>query len=125
MATMIDAGIPLATALSIMVDQTSNVKLKSTIAEVQKEVTNGSKLGKTMGEYPDIFPDLMVNMIHAGEQSGTLDDTFKQIASNFEADVRLRTKVRSAMTYPVVVLILAVVLCTAMLLFIVPIFDEG
>lgn len=124
MATMIDAGIPLATALSIMVDQTSNVKLKSTIAEVQKEVTNGSKLGKTMGEYPDIFPDLMVNMIHAGEQSGTLDDTFKQIASNFEADVRLRTKVRSAMTYPVVVLILAVVLCTAMLLFIVPIFDD-
>lgn len=124
MATMIDAGIPLATALSIMVDQTSNAKLKTTIGEIQKDVTAGSKLGRSMAEYPDIFPDLMVNMIHAGESSGTLDDTFKQIATNFEADVRLRTKVRSAMTYPVVVLILAIVLCTAMLLFIVPIFDE-
>lgn len=123
MSTMVDAGIPLASALSIMVDQTTNTKLKNTISEVHKEVIGGAKLGKSMGEYPEIFPDLMVNMIHAGESSGTLDDTFKQIAANFEADVRLRTQVKSAMTYPVVVFILAILLSTAMLLFIVPVFS--
>lgn len=123
MSTMVDAGIPLASALAIMVDQTTHTKLKNTISEVHKEVIAGEKLGKSMGEYPDVFPDLMINMIHAGESSGTLDDTFKQIAANFEADVRLRSQVRSAMTYPVVVFILAILLSTAMLLFIVPVFS--
>lgn len=123
MSTMVDAGIPLASALAIMVDQTTHANLKSTISDVHKEVIGGAKLGKSMGEFPDVFPDLMVNMIHAGESSGTLDDTFKQIATNFEADVRLRSRVKSAMTYPVVVFILAILLSTAMLLFIVPVFS--
>lgn len=123
MSTMVDAGIPLASALAIMVDQTTHAKLKGTISDVHKEVIGGAKLGKSMGEFPDVFPDLMVNMIHAGESSGTLDDTFKQIATNFEADVKLRSRVKSAMTYPVVVFILAILLSTAMLLFIVPVFS--
>lgn len=123
-STMIDAGVPVSDCLAILADQTNNAKLKETTLEVAADINNGLRLGKSMSKYPDVFPDLMSNMVHAGEKSGTLDRTFKQIALNFEADVRLRGKIRSAMTYPVVVFVLAIILCTAMLLFIVPIFGD-
>lgn len=123
-STMIDAGVPISDCLAILADQTQNTKLKETTLEVASDINNGLRLGKSMSKYPDVFPDLMTNMVHAGEKSGTLDRTFKQIALNFEADVRLRGKIRSAMTYPVVVFCLAIILCTAMLLFIVPIFSD-
>lgn len=123
-STMIDAGVPVSDCLSILADQTQNAKLKETTLEVSADINNGLRLGKSMSKHPDIFPDLMTNMVHAGEKSGTLDRTFKQIALNFEADVRLRGKIKSAMTYPIVVFVLAIILCTAMLLFIVPIFGD-
>lgn len=123
-STMIDAGVPISDCLVILKEQTNNKKLKDAISDLYIDISNGSKLGKSMANYPDIFPDLMTNMVHAGEQSGTLDRTFKQIAKNFESDVKLRGAIRSAMTYPVVVFCLAIVLCTAMLLFIVPIFGD-
>jgi type IV pilus assembly protein PilC len=75
-----------------------------------------------MARHPDIFPPLMVNMIRAGEVGGFLDKVLIQIADNYESEVKLRGKVKSAMTYPVVVLVMAIVLTIGMLLFIVPTF---
>ena len=73
---------------------------------------------------PKVFPPLMVNMARAGEVGGFLDAVLLQVAENYEAEVKLRGKVKSAMTYPVVVFIMAMLMCTAMLLFIVPVFAK-
>jgi type IV pilus assembly protein PilC len=85
-------------------------------------VEGGRALSEAMAVHPAVFPPLMVNMCRAGEVGGFLDQSLLQIASNYEAEVRLRGKVKSAMTYPVVVAVMAVLGVTAMLLFIVPTF---
>src|SRR3954452_939052 len=77
-----------------------------------------------MAKYPKIFPPLMINMTRAGEVGGFLDSVMLQIAENYEAEVKLRGKVKAAMTYPVVVFILAILMCIVMLIFIVPTFAK-
>jgi type IV pilus assembly protein PilC len=88
------------------------------------KVESGASLSSTMEESPRIFPPLMVNMIKAGEVGGFLDQVLIQIADNYEAEVKLRGKVKSAMTYPVAVLVMAVLLTIGMLLFVVPTFAK-
>ena len=92
---------------------------------VRTDVETGSALSQALAKHsPEFFPPLMVNMIKAGEVGGFLDSVLLQIAENFEAEVKLRGKVKSAMTYPVVVFIMAILMCSAMLLFIVPRFGK-
>jgi type IV pilus assembly protein PilC len=79
-------------------------------------------LSTSIAKHPRVFPPLMINMIRAGEVGGFLDTTLLRIADNFEAEVKLRGKVKSAMTYPTVVMVMAIVMCSAMLIFIVPTF---
>lgn len=122
-ATMINAGLSLLRALTILTEQTENKKLAKVLAEVRSEIEQGNSLSASMGKFPDAFPPLMVNMSRAGEVGGFLDAVMLQIAGNYEAEVRLRGKVKSAMTYPVVVLCIAVVSVIGMLLFIVPTFQ--
>ena len=122
-ATMINAGLSLLRALTILTEQTENKKLAKVLAEVRSEIEKGNSLSSSMAKFPDAFPPLMVNMSRAGEVGGFLDSVMLQIAGNYEAEVRLRGKVKSAMTYPVVVLCIAVVSVIGMLLFIVPTFQ--
>jgi type IV pilus assembly protein PilC len=98
--------------------------MKRVLTVVRTSVEGGNSLSGSFAAEPDTFPPLMVNMTRAGEAGGFLDVAMQQIAETFEADVRLRGKVKSAMTYPVVVLIMAALMCTGMLLFIVPIFEN-
>ena len=121
-ATMINSGLSMLRALSILEEQQPNKMFAEILTEVRLEVEAGSALSISMARHPDIFPPLMVNMIKAGEVGGFLDKVLVQIADNYEAEVRLRGKVKSAMTYPVVVLVMAIVLSIGMLLFIVPTF---
>ena len=121
-ATMINAGLSMLRALSILEEQQPNKKFALVIGEIRARVEAGSSLSVSMAEHPRFFPPLMVNMIRAGEVGGFLDKVLVQIADNYEAEVKLRGKVKSAMTYPVAVLVMAVVLCTGMLLFVVPTF---
>jgi type IV pilus assembly protein PilC len=121
-ATMINAGLSMLRALSILEEQQPNKKFAAVIGEIRARVEAGSSLSVSMAEHPRFFPPLMVNMIRAGEVGGFLDRVLGQIADNYEAEVKLRGKVKSAMTYPVAVLVMAVVLCTGMLLFVVPTF---
>jgi type IV pilus assembly protein PilC len=121
-ATMINAGLSLLRALNILVDQTENSELARVLAEVRNDIESGNSLSSGMAKHPDVFPPLMVNMCRAGEVGGFLDSVMLQIAANYEAETKLRGKVKAAMTYPVVVLCIAVVAVIGMLLFIVPTF---
>lgn len=122
-ATMINSGLNLLRALSILEQQTENKKLAGVMAEVRAEVESGSSLSIALGHHEHVFPPIMVSMVRAGEVGGFLDQVLLQVAANFESEVRLRQKVKSAMTYPTVVFAIALLAMSAMLLFIVPIFE--
>ncbi len=122
-ATMINSGLSLLRSLSILVDQTENKELARILGEVRNDIETGSSLSVGMAKHPDAFPPLMVNMCKAGEVGGFLDMVLLQIAENYEAEVKLRGKVKSAMTYPVVVFVMAILAVVGMLLFIVPVFE--
>jgi type IV pilus assembly protein PilC len=121
-ATMINAGLSLLRALNILTEQTENKELTRVLAEVRNDIETGNSLSSGMAKHPDVFPPLMVNMCRAGEVGGFLDAVMLQIAANYEAETRLRGKVKSAMTYPVVVFVIAILAVIGMLLFIVPVF---
>lgn len=122
-ATMIDAGLTMIRALSIMADQSDNPELRRILRAVKQDVEAGLSLSASFAKFPETFPPLMINMTKAGEAGGFLDGAMRQIADNFEAEVRLRGKIKAALTYPVVVFILAMLMCVAMLIFVVPVFS--
>lgn len=121
-ATMINAGLSLLRALNILTEQTQNPELARVLGEVRNDIETGNSLSSGMAKHPEVFPPLMVNMTKAGEVGGFLDQVMLQIANNYEAEVKLKGKVKAAMTYPVVVLCIAVLAVIGMLLFIVPTF---
>ena len=123
-ATMINSGLSLLRALNILAEQTPNKKLASVLGQVRNSVEVGSPLSGALAEHPEVFPPLMINMIRAGEVGGFLDGVLLQIAENYEAEVKLRSKIKSAMTYPVVVFVMAILAVSGMLLFIVPVFAK-
>ncbi|HVF05926.1 MAG TPA: type II secretion system F family protein [Frankiaceae bacterium] len=121
-ATMINSGLSLLRALSILAEQTENPELARVLGEVRNDVETGNALSSSLAKHPKVFPPLMVNMTKAGEVGGFLDSVLLQVAENYEAEVKLRGKVKAAMTYPVVVFVLAILMCIVMLIFIVPTF---
>ncbi|MEZ0163703.1 type II secretion system F family protein [Kineococcus sp. LSe6-4] len=123
-ATMVSSGLSLIKALAILAEQTESKKLAATLAEVRAEVETGIALSTALARHVGVFPPLMINMIRAGEVGGFLDQVLVQLAENFEAEVKLKAKVKSAMTYPVVVFIIAILAVVGMLLFIVPVFTK-
>ena len=123
-ATMINSGLSLLRALTILAEQTENKELSKVLAEVRGEVEGGNALSSAMAKHPKVFPPLMINMCRAGEVGGFLDEVLLQVAANYEAEVKLRAKIKSAMTYPTVVFCIAIVAVIGMLLFIVPIFAK-
>lgn len=121
-ATMINAGLPIVRALYILGEQTGNKKLQDVIVRVRKDVEAGLALSEALAKHPKVFSRLYVEMVRAGEIGGILDGVLLRIAAQLENDQELRRKVKSAMTYPTIVLILAVLAAAFMLIFIVPIF---
>ena len=124
LATMITAGLSLLRALSILAEQTENPALAKILAQVRNDVETGSALSAALSKHKETFPPLMINMIKAGELGGFLDQVLLSIAENFEAEVKLHGKIKSAMTYPIVVFIIAILAVIGMLLFIVPVFAK-
>lgn len=123
LATMISAGLSLLRGLGILADQTESPALAKILTQVRTEVEAGTALSVAMAKHRE-FPPLMVNMIRAGETGGFLEDALVSIANNYEGEVKLRGKIKSAMTYPVVVFVMAIVGVVAMLIFIVPVFKD-
>src|SRR5215210_8912059 len=121
-ATMINAGLPIVRALYILSEQTENPKLKEVVVQVRKDVEAGLALSEALDKHPKVFSRLYVEMVRAGEIGGILDGVLLRLADQLENDQELRRKVKSAMTYPIVVFILAILAASFMLIFIVPIF---
>ncbi|HEY7876515.1 MAG TPA: type II secretion system F family protein [Actinomycetota bacterium] len=123
-ATMINSGLSLLRTLNILAEQTENQLLAKTISSLREDVERGSSLSSAMTKHPKAFTPLFVSMVKAGETGGQLDTVLNRVADTFEADYKLRQKVKSAMTYPVVVAGIAFLLVTVMLLFVVPTFAK-
>jgi type IV pilus assembly protein PilC len=121
-ATMINAGLPIVRSLYVLSEQTENPKFKEVVTAVRKDVEAGLALSEALEKHPKVFSRLYVEMVRAGETGGILDGVLLRIADQLEGDQELRRKVKSAMTYPTIVLILAILVASFMLLFIVPVF---
>ena len=121
-ATMISGGLTLLRALTILSEQTENKLLAETIKHVSEDVEGGASLSEAMTKYPKAFNQLYVSLVRAGETGGQLETVLTRVADTYEAEYKLRQKVKSAMTYPVVVAFIAISLLIVMLIFIVPTF---
>jgi type IV pilus assembly protein PilC len=122
-ATMVNSGLPILRALSILADQTESKELAKVLVQARTDVEQGSSLSAAMGKHPKAFNNTFIAMVKAGETGGVLDDVLLQLADQIEKEVSLRRQIKSAMTYPVVVVALVVLIMSAMLLFIVPQFE--
>src|SRR5581483_8933648 len=100
LSTMVSAGVPLTRSLSTLQTQTDNKFFKTVIADITKDVEGGQPLGQVFSKYPNIFSDVYVNMVKAGEAGGILDEILKRLATQIEQDASIRKKVKSAMMYP-------------------------
>jgi type IV pilus assembly protein PilC len=123
-ATMINAGLPLVQCLNILGQQTDNPFFRKVILDVMSSVEQGSTLAEAMGKHPSVFGKLYVNMVAAGEAGGVLDTIFVRLAVYLEKAEALKRKVKGAMTYPAIVLLVASGATTFMLLFIIPTFAK-
>ena len=124
MATMTSAGLSLLRTLNILADQTENKKLAKVLGEIRNAVETGVSLSDAMGKHSTVFPPIMINLVRAGETGGFLEGALNSVAENFESEVKLRDTIKSALAYPVIVLIMAVVAVIGMLIFIVPVFEK-
>jgi len=122
MAAMLAAGMPIVTALETIEEQTPNPNFRQALGEVKRSIEGGASFSESLQQFPDIFDVLYINMVRAGEQSGQFAETMRRIGDLLEANARLRRKVKSAMTYPVVVMSMALLIAAGMILFIVPVF---
>ena len=121
---MINAGVSLVRAMSVLAIQTENPRLKETIMDVQARVEAGETLSRAMMYHSNIFNNLFIGLVRAGEVGGVLDETLDRLAQFLEADLKLRQKIKAAMTYPVLVMVVAFLIVTGLVVFIVPKFIE-
>lgn len=122
MAAMLSAGMPIVAALETLEEQATNPNFKIVINTLKRNIEGGGSFSESLQQIPDVFDGLYVNMVRAGEQSGQFAETMRRIGELLDATARLKRKVKSAMTYPVVVLSLSLIIATGMIIFIVPVF---
>jgi type IV pilus assembly protein PilC len=119
LSTMISAGLPLASALSILVQQ-SKSEMSRLVAAVLQDVEGGLTFTKALEKHPDVFSSIYVQLVHAGEVGGVLDDILNRLATNMEKTKEFRSKTKGAMIYPIIVLIAMFVVATVMMIFVIP-----
>jgi type IV pilus assembly protein PilC len=123
-ATMVNSGLPILKALTILEQQTDAKLLSEAVSNIRMEIERGSSLSGALAKHPKVFSNLYVAMVRAGETGGVLEAVLERLAVNLEREVALRNRVRAAMTYPVVVLGFVTLILLAMLIFIVPQFKS-
>ena len=124
LSAMLEAGLPLVNALEALQDQVENPVLRLIIRDVKTDVSSGAALSVACTKFPNAFPNLFVSMVNAGEVSGTLGAMLTKVSGYFSATVKLVKKVKSALTYPITVLTIALVLVNVLLIFVIPVFGE-
>lgn len=118
------AGVPMKEALQMLTEQTENKYLKQAVANVLANVEKGNTLADSMAAEKDIFPDIMVHMVEAGESSGSLDTSFARMAVHFEKEAKLKATIRKATIYPIILIFAVIGVIAVMLLFVIPIFID-
>ncbi len=124
LASMLEAGLPLVSALAALQDQTEDPVFRIIIREVKADVSQGTTFSASCAKFPKAFNNLFVSMVEAGEASGGLAEILQKVADYFEATTKLVKKVKSAMTYPIAVIALAIILVNILLIFVIPVFAE-
>jgi type IV pilus assembly protein PilC len=120
LSTMVSAGVPLTRALSTLQEQAETKYFKTVIADITKEVESGQSLGDSFGKFPDVFSEVYINMVKAGEAGGILDEILKRVATQTEKDASIRKKIKGAMTYPTVILSITLIAFFGIMIFIMP-----
>ncbi len=124
LATMVDAGIPLVTALDILAEQIEHPSLKKVISKIRDDVETGSSLSEGLSKHANVFSPLFINMVRAGESSGTLDEILDRLAGYLEKTSALNKKIKAALVYPVVVTFMAIAITVFLLIKVVPVFGD-
>ena len=120
LSTMVSAGLPIARALEVLSSQSTNSKLKKIISDVLKSVEGGASLSASFSLYPKVFSNTYVSLVRAGESLGKLDVILKKLADNMEADRELNSKFKSAMIYPIVILVAMMAVMLILMVFVMP-----
>ncbi|NOY54065.1 MAG: type II secretion system F family protein [Deltaproteobacteria bacterium] len=123
-ATMIDAGLPLVQCLDILSAQTENKNFAKVISAVKQDVEDGSTYADALRKHPNIFSDLYVNMVEAGEVGGILDTILNRLAGYIEKAMKLKKKVKGAMVYPATVVSVAVIVVVIIMVYVIPVFQK-
>jgi type IV pilus assembly protein PilC len=123
-STMIDAGLPLVQGLTILAEQSENPTFKVVLKEITKDVEGGSTLAEAMKKHSKIFDALFVNLVAAGEMGGMLDTILRRLAQFIEKAEKLKSQIKGAMTYPIVVMAVAFIVIAVILVFVIPVFED-
>ena len=123
-ATMISAGLSLTKCLSILSAQTESARLREIISQIGKDVEAGQSLSDALAKHPRAFQPIFVNMVRAGETGGVLDEVLNRLADHLEAELALKSKIKSAMTYPIAMGSLVLIVLAAMMIFVIPTFEK-
>ena len=124
MAVMLKSGVPLSQALELLAENMNNKEFGANILDISKRLGSGEELSSSLGNYPRTFTPIMIGLIQAGEAGGILSPVLERLASLIEARSKIKGQITGALIYPVAILVLAVTISLALLIFIVPTFDE-
>ncbi len=120
LSTMVSAGVPLLRALNTLETQAENPAMKLVLADLIKDIQGGAQLADALAKHPKVFSDIFVNMVRAGEAAGIVDDILKRLATQVEKNASMKKKIKSASTYPMVLLTLTVVAFFGLMIFVIP-----
>lgn len=124
MVSILNAGVTVVTALDMLSEQMDNKTLKNALVEAKIYVEKGGTFSDAMRLNPDIFPPIMINMVSAGESSGSMETSFERLSSHFEKDDALKGKIKGALTYPIMVMIVAVLVIIVVMIAVIPNFVD-
>ena len=123
-STMIDAGLPIVQGLTILAEQSENKTFKTVLKEIVSDVEGGLSLAEAMEKHPKVFDKLFVHLVAAGEVGGILDVILQRLAAYIEKTQKLKSQIKGAMTYPAVVVAVAIIVISVILIFVIPVFEE-
>ena len=124
LSVMLKSGVPLSQALELLAENMTNKKFGANIFDVSKRLGSGEELSSSLGNFPRIFSPIMIGLIEAGEAGGILSEVLERLASLVESQSKIKGQITGALIYPVAILVLSVTISLALLIFIVPTFDE-
>lgn len=124
LATLIDAGVSLITGLTVLHDQVENPFLKTITSYIKSDIEAGNSLSASFAKYPKVFPNIFANMVKAGESSGSLNEILERVADYLERTENLKRKIRSSLTYPILIVCMAILIVAFLMLKVVPTFKD-